>query len=137
MSGDSPQITVGQIHRSKGSEPGHWILQWRIENRTDYSLRLCSVRVPHGKFKAHEREFKPGLEIGAGKNADIELIVGCDEPSETVVENAFLIFLTEWRQAKWRIFVRLRITIDQQGEPETTTELITTQRVGFSGVGLS
>ena len=134
MSGDSPQITVEQINRIKRPRTGHWVFQWRIENRTDHSLRLWSVRAPHGKFKADERELKPGLEIGSGKNSSIELIVVCDEPAGAIVENAFLILLVEWLQAKWRLFVRFRVTIDQQGGPETATELITTQRVGFSGV---
>jgi hypothetical protein len=135
VSGDSPQITVEQIHRIKRPRTGHWVFQWRIENRTDHSLRLCSVRAPHGKFKADESKLKPGLEIGSGKNSSIELMVVCDEPAGAIVENAFLILLVEWLQAKWRLFVRLRVTIDQKGEPETVTELITTQRVGFSGVG--
>ena len=134
MSGDSPQINVEQIHRIKGLEKGHWVFQWRVENRTNRFLRLCSVRVPHGKFKAAERELKPGLEIGAGKNSIIDLLVVCDEPAGAIVENAFLIFLVQWLEAKWRLFVRLRVTINQQGEPETATELITNQRVGFSGV---
>jgi hypothetical protein len=59
----------------------------------------------------------------------------CDEPAGSIVENAFLILLVEWLEASWRLFVRFRVTIGQQGEPETATELITTQRVGFSGVG--
>jgi hypothetical protein len=132
VSDGSLQIGVEQIHRSKGPERGRWVFQWRIENRTDQRLRLCSVQAPHGKFKARKRDFKPGLEIASGKNSDIELSVVCGEPPGTVVENAFLIFLTQWRQATWRIFVRLRVPINQQGEPQSLTELITTQLVGFS-----
>ena len=59
----------------------------------------------------------------------------CDEPAGAVIENGFLILLVEWLDKQWRIFVRLRVIINQEGEPETATELITTQQVGFSGVG--
>jgi hypothetical protein len=30
--------------------------------------------------------------------------------------------------------VRLRVIINQEGKPETLSELITTQQVGFSGI---
>ena len=62
------------------------------------------------------------------------MTVSCAEPAGAVIENGFLILLVEWLKDRWRIFVRLRVTINQQGVPETATQLITTQRVGFSGV---
>jgi hypothetical protein len=61
--------------------------------------------------------------------------VACNEPAGAVIENGFLILSVEWLDKQWRIFVRLRVIINEEGVPETATELITTQRVGFSGVG--
>jgi hypothetical protein len=78
--------------------------------------------------------FDPPLQAAAGQAVTIEMPVLCGEPVGAVIENGFLILLVEWLDKQWRIFVRLRVTINQQGVPETATELITTQRVGFSGV---
>ena len=62
------------------------------------------------------------------------MTVLCDEPAGAVVENGFLILTVAWLKHQWRIFVRLRIVVDKNGSPDTETELISTQRVGFSGV---
>ena len=51
-----------------------------------------------------------------------------------VTENAFVIFNVNWSDEPWRIFVRIRVTMNLDGRPETETEAITTQRVGFSGI---
>lgn len=98
-------------------------------------MSFLTARYPHGQFRSPERIFDPPLQAAAGKTATIEMPVRCDEPAGAVIENGFLILLVEWFDKQWRIFVRLRATINQQGVPETVTELITTQRVGFSGVG--
>jgi len=98
-------------------------------------MKFLAARCPHGQFRSEERFFDPPLHTAAGGNATIEMLVLCDEPAGAIIENGFLILLVEWLNNRWRIFVRLRVTINQQGEPETATELITTQRVGFSGVG--
>ena len=97
-------------------------------------MRLFSVRVPHGKFRADERIFAPALEIAAKESADIELSVSCDEPPETIVENAFLIFAVAWGQKHWRFFIRLQIRLDEGAIPAARTESITIQEAGFSGV---
>lgn len=97
-------------------------------------MRLLSVRVPHGKFKAEECKFLPSVEIAAKDSFVLEVAVTCDEPPETTIENAFLILLVDWQDTQWRFFVRLQIQVNQQGEPDSATESITAQRVGFSGV---
>jgi hypothetical protein len=48
------------------------------------------------------------------------------------VENAFLIVRVLWQEEPWRVFARLRVVFDEQGGPQTTTEVVTVQRVGFS-----
>ena len=131
---DEPKVAVEELRRNREVGSGRWLFGWRIQNLTEQRIKFLAARCPHGKFRSNERFFDPPLHAAPGKNATIEMSVLCDEPAGAVVENAFLILLVERPQAKWRLFVRFRVTIGQQGEPATATELITTQRVGFSGV---
>ena len=113
VSNDEPKVAVEEFRRSREVENGRWLFGWRIQNLTEQPINFLASR----------------------RAATIEMSVRCDEPAGAVIENGFLILLVEWVNDRWRIFVRLRVTINQQGEPETATELTTTQRVGFSGVG--
>jgi hypothetical protein len=131
---EGPSIEVEQIEQSRNLNPGRWLFRWGIENKTETAMHLLSVRVPHGKFKGEERKFGPAVKIAADDHLILDLAIDCQEPPNTIVDNAFLILLVNWRENQWRFFVRLRIRIDQQGQPETTTESITVQQVGFSGV---
>jgi hypothetical protein len=133
MSAES-SIGVEQVERSRSANPGGWLFRWRVQNQTAKAMRLLSLRVPHGKFKAEECKFLPPVEIGAKNSVVLEVAVTCQEPPQTIIENAFLILLVDWQESKWRFFVRLQISVNQQGEPESETESITVQRVGFSGV---
>ena len=130
-----PKISVEEIRRSKEVERGRWLFGWCVQNLTELPIKFLVARCPHGQFKSEERFFDPPLQAAAGQAATIEMPVLCDEPVGAVIENGFLILLVEWLDKHWRIFVRLRVIVNQQGVPETATELITTQRVGFSGVG--
>ncbi|HET6643969.1 MAG TPA: hypothetical protein VFG65_00555 [Fimbriimonadales bacterium] len=118
--------------RIREPRPGRWLFTWRIHNRTDHPMHCSRIRVPHGKFKAEERRLEPSLGIATRDSATLAVSVYCHESPGSTVENAFLILFTEWRGTRWRIFVRLRITIDPEGQPETKTELVTAQKVGFS-----
>ncbi len=135
VSDAGPRVAVEELHRSKEVEHGRWLFAWRIQNLTEEPITFVAARCPHGQFRSEERFFDPPLQAAAGKTTTIEMPVRSDEPVGNVIENGFLILLVEWLDKRWRIFVRLRVTINQQGVPETSTELITTQRVGFSGVG--
>jgi hypothetical protein len=134
VSDAGPRVAVEELHRSKEAEHGRWLFAWRIQNLTEEPITFVAARCPHGQFRSEERFFDPPLHAAAGRNATIEMPVLCDEPAGTLVENGFLILTTEWREDKWRIFVRLRVMVDQEGTPGTGAELITTQRVGFSGI---
>jgi hypothetical protein len=135
LSEDSPKVSAEQVRRNREVGSDRWLFGWRIQNLTEQPMKFLAGRCPHGQFRSEERFFDPPLHTAAGGNATIEMLVLCDEPAGAIIENGFLILLVEWLNNRWRIFVRLRVTINQQGEPETATELITTQRVGFSGVG--
>jgi hypothetical protein len=135
VSDDEPKVAVEELRRNREVGSGRWLFGWLIQNLTEQPIKFLAARCPHGQFKSAERFFDPPLQAAAGKIAMIEMPVFCDEPAGAVIENGFLILLVEWLDKQWRLFVRLRVTINQQGVPETATELITTQRVGFSGVG--
>jgi hypothetical protein len=133
-SDDGPRVAVEELRRSIEGEHGRWLFEWRIQNLTEKPIKFLTARCPHGQFRSEERFFDPPFQAAAGRNATIEMPVLCDEPAGAVVENGFLILTTEWREDKWRIFVRLRVMVDEDGRPGTVAVLITTQRVGFSGI---
>jgi hypothetical protein len=134
VSRDVPKIAVEELRRNREVGSDRWLFGWRIQNLTQQPTKFLAARCPHGKFRSGERIFDPPLYAAGGKNATIEMPVLCNEPAGTIVDNAFLILLVEWLETSWRLFVRFRVTINEKGEPETATELITTQRAGFSGV---
>ena len=129
-----PRVVVEELHRSKEAERGRWLFAWRIQNLTEEPITFLAARCPHGQFRSEEQCFDPPHHAAAGRNVTIEMSVICEEPAGTAVENGFLILTTEWREDKWRIFVRLRVMVDEEGIPGTAAALITTQRVGFSGI---
>lgn len=130
----APQITLTQVFVDPEEGKGNWQILWRIANLNSQPLDLHAVRLPHGQFKSAERRFEPPIGLAAKQDAQFQVFVHCDEPAGLVTENAFLIFqvvrLGEW----WRIFARVRVVVNSAGTPAATTEWITTQRIGFSGV---
>jgi hypothetical protein len=90
--------------------------------------------MPHGQFKSEEIRFEPPLDLAPGANEQFQTSVRCHEPSGLVTENAFVIFHVIWLAQRWRIFARVSVVVDADGTPAATTESITTQKVGFSGI---
>lgn len=129
-----PKIALRQLSLAREAATSCWNIRWKVENLGSDSLKISFVRLPHGQFKADEQQFTPALELSGGGSEQFQSLVHCDEPLGLVTENAFVIFHCDWRGEAWRIFVRVRVTVNANGEPETATELITTQKVGFSGV---
>lgn len=133
------EAAVPAIELRQGSVDQHgvmecWSIGWTITNTGTGSLVVVSVHLPHGQFKSGEHRFEPALDLAPGERDQFQLTVRCAEPPGLVTENAFVIFSVIWLGEAWRIFVRIRVVINDQGTPETATEWITTQRVGFSGV---
>lgn len=128
----APLIAIEQRSTVWRSGVQRWKIGWRVVNQGAEPLRLLSVLVPHGQFKAEEQTFEPPMVVNAGEAIEFHTVVRCHEPAGLVTENAFLIFNAIWLDAAWRIFVRVRVLINSTGEPETGVELITTQKVGFS-----
>jgi hypothetical protein len=129
-----PVIALQQDSIEPVGVPGLWNVEWRVENNGTHPIQLLSVRLPHGQFKSDEHRFEPGTELGSGERTWFRLMVRCHEPEGIVTENAFVIFHVLWLGETWRIFVRLRVVVNSKGEPKTAVELITTQKVGFSGL---
>ena len=130
---ERPSLIIENL-RTPDRQGARWSLQWRVQNKTATTMRLLSVRVPHGKFRADEKIFAPPLEIPAEENRDFQLSISCDEAPASFIENAFLILAVQWRDQQWRFFIRLQIEINRSGAPETSIESITIQRAGFSGL---
>ena len=130
----APEITLTQVTAGRDEPLRSWNIGWRVRNVGRYAIRILSVHLPHSQFKSEERLFEPAMDLNAGDEDHVWTSVRCEEPPGLVTENAFVIFCVSWLDDPWRIFVRLRVVVNSDGKPETGTELITTQKVGFSGV---
>lgn len=128
-----PEIALKQVAAGNGATEC-WTIGWEVENRGTKPLKLLAARLPHGQFKSEELRFEPALELPPDGREKFEISVHCNEPSGLVTENAFVIFHAIWSGELWRIFSRIRVEVDSGGVPEVTTESITTQKVGFSGI---
>ena len=127
-----PEIELEQISAERNRDT--WNIAWSVKNTGRHPLRILAVRLPHGQFKSEENRFDPGIDLKPGQATRFETLVRCDEPPGDVTENAFVIFHVIRRGEARRIFTRIRVVVSPDGRPLTTTELITTQKVGFSKV---
>jgi hypothetical protein len=127
-----PRVRVDQEAVHPGAASELWQVTWRIENLGDGPLKILAARCPHGKYRAGEREFASAVLIDPKQSKRLELDVQCSEPPGAVVENGFLIIRAVWDEKPWLILARLRVLVNNKGAPETVTELITSQPVGFS-----
>jgi hypothetical protein len=127
-----PRVSVEQISRQAGAASLLWVVGWQIQNLSEQRIELLSARLPHSQFRGGEIELAPPSEILAGESVSLELSVECRESPGSVVENVFLILRVHWSGEPWLILVRFRVFFDEQGAPQTVTEVVTTQPVGFS-----
>jgi hypothetical protein len=125
-------VVVDQLSKVRSASSDRWLVAWQIKNLGQETLKILSARLPHSRFRCDERKFDTAVGVGPEQSARLELEVKCEEPSGTIVENAFLILRVLWLDEPWRILARLRVSVNKKDEPETITELVTTQRVGFS-----
>lgn len=129
-----PTVALRQLSAARDAATNCWNIRWEVKNLGADALKFVSARLPHGQFKSDERHFTPTLELAKGASEQFQSLVQCEEPAGLVTENAFVIFHCQWRGEAWRVFVRMRVNVTADGAPETATELITTQKVGFSGI---
>ena len=128
----APQIEVKQIPVSRNLAPGTWILTWEIRNLSPAPLAILAARLPHGQFRSPEWQLSPAQKISPHQSTRLECAVECPQEPRSLVENAFIILQVLWLDQPWRIFVRLRVSIDAAAAPHSVAENITTQQVGFS-----
>jgi hypothetical protein len=132
QSDTGPQVFVEQTSRHPEPVSGRWRVAWHIQNLGQSPLQILAARLPHSRFRSEEWALTPPPQLLPGERVQLECPVTCNEPPETVVENAFVILRVLWQEEPWRIFARLRVVFDAQCRPQTTTEVVTVQRVGFS-----
>lgn len=130
----TPQIALHQVSVQRHGVMECWNIGWKITNRRAKPLSVIAVRLPHGQFKSEEVRFEPPLDLAPDASEQFQTSVRCNESSGLVTENAFVIFHVIWLSEPWRIFARVSIVVDADGTPAATTESVTTQKVGFSGV---
>jgi hypothetical protein len=128
-----PRVAVEPLAVRAGAAPDQWLVTWQIQNLGDQPLQLLAAWLPHGRFRAAERELAPCPHLPAGESTRLELPVRCAEPPDTIVENAFLILRVSWGDERWRILARLEVHFDTSSLPRVRCVLLTTQPVGFSG----
>jgi hypothetical protein len=126
-----PEIELRQLSAERNGQMDSWRIAWLLRNRGPRRLQIQTVRLPHGQFKSEENRFDPALDLKPDEETQFQTLVRCDEPPGDVTENAFVIFYVIWLKEPWRVFVRIRVVVSSDGTPQTTTELITTQKVGF------
>jgi hypothetical protein len=131
-----PQIELKQVSVQRTGEIGYWSIAWNLENKGPRRLRILAVKLPHGQFKSEEKRFEPAIDLKPGLATLFDTLVRCHEPPGEVTENAFVIFYVTWSDESWRVFVRIRVIVDPKGKPQAMTELITTQKAGFSQMPL-
>jgi hypothetical protein len=94
---------------------------------------LLSTWLPHDKFAHPQQGIDPPLELAPEGSTVLELPVACHELPGSVVENAYVILRVLWRGQPWRVFIRLRVTVDNSSIPQHMCESVTVHPVGFSG----
>ena len=129
---EAPELSVEQVAQQADEAPGSWWVTWRIRNEGEHSLQLVDAYMPHGKFRGPRVDLSSVDPVVAGAARELQLAVVFEEPPPVVVENTFLILTAIWRQASWRILIRMTVESDRVGAPVAKTKLITAQRVGFS-----
>jgi hypothetical protein len=129
-----PQVELKQTKAERDRTSDQWRIVWTLKNLARHPLCVTSVRFPHQQFKSSELAFEPPRDLNEDVELEFEHLIQCDSDPGLVTDNAFAIFYANWLGALWRIFVRLKVIVNVDGSPQATTQLITAQKAGFSGV---
>jgi hypothetical protein len=127
-----PRLLIEAAHCHAGTAQGQWLAAWRLHNLERDPVGLLSTWLPHDKFANPHQGIDPPVQLAPGGSTMLELPVACHELPGSVVENAYIILRILWRGQPWRVFVRLRVTVDDASIPQHICESVTVHPVGFS-----
>jgi hypothetical protein len=121
----APRIGIEVLECRADSEPGRWLVRWRVLNDGSAPIALHTAWIPHGRFRGDGRLPLSGvLEPRAA--TILELFVRAQEQAGARVDNAYLILQVSTDGQAWRIFTRMRVEFDTQAVPQPIVEAITT-----------
>ncbi|HWO42543.1 MAG TPA: hypothetical protein VNO43_12145 [Candidatus Eisenbacteria bacterium] len=135
MDVSEPRLDVKPLYVKRDEGDDRWLVAWQVANSSPRAVTIVSARLPHSRFRAEKTGFSTGISVPADGRCEIILPARFRAAPDGVVENAFLILSIKYEGLPWRIFARFRVNANARGEPEPAIERITTQRVGFSGLG--
>jgi hypothetical protein len=115
-----------------GARSGIWVVSWRIANIGSARLDVHSAWLPHDHFNAKERALKPALSLGPAESVELGLPAACADPPGAEIENAYVILRATSQGRAWRIFARLRVTLQPDGSPRVLVERVSVQPVGYA-----
>jgi hypothetical protein len=121
----APRIGIEVLDCRADTEPGRWLVRWRVLNDGAAPIALLTAWIPHGRFRGDGRLPISGvLEPRASRV--LELFVRAHEEAGARVDNAYLILQVSTEGQAWRIFTRMRVEFDTQAVPQAIVEAITT-----------
>jgi hypothetical protein len=131
--GPAPHVAVRPLACRPTARPDRWRCAWEIANAGGQPLWLAAAWLPHGRFRAPERVYRPPRALPPGAITRLARVVSCEGRVEEVVENAFLILRVATADGRpWRVLARLTIRFDAAGRPSQHLALLTCQPVGFA-----
>jgi hypothetical protein len=131
-SGPASGLSIELTDWTKAPEPAVWRAGWSLVNQTGAPVELLESWLPHDQFHRKREAFEPVLVVAPGGRVVLTAEVNCLAAPGEIVENAFLILRARWTGRVWRIFVRLRVECNEDGQPTPYIEALTAQHVGVS-----
>ena len=125
----APRLRIEPLGAAKRDGTG-WRTTWRVMNLDSDAIRVLGAIAPHSQFRG---ESSLDREVRSKASTQVSLTVQTAGASGTEIENAFVIFLVQHGDERWRVLTRLRVPLDGEGKPGPRIEEVTVQRVGFSG----
>lgn len=125
---NAPRLNVSVAVSQQLRDTGKAQVAWRIESLDATQVSIEESWLPHGQFRAERRAYVPPLALPAWGSSVIEREVSF-AATAGIVENAFLILRVHYREAEWRIFVRIRAEVTQSGGIDPIVESITVDPV--------
>lgn len=125
----APRIVIKPLGSAKPEGDG-WRTTWRIVNAEADPVRVISAVAPHAHFRG---ETALDREIRGKGSTQFPLVVQVGGVAGSEIENAFVIVLVQHGDERWRVLARLRVPLEEAGRPRPRVEVVTVQRVGFSG----